>query len=154
MNPTQKITPFLWFDSNIGEAIDFYISTFQNAKIINKREYNGTVFTATIEIEGQEFMLLMGGPKFKFTPAISFFIKCKTQEEVDDLWQKLLADGGREDQCGWLVDKFGLSWQVIPDLLGQLLGGPDPAGANRAMQAMLKMRKINCKELQDAYDGK
>ncbi|MFL9485187.1 VOC family protein [Chitinophagaceae bacterium LWZ2-11] len=149
----QKITPFLWFDGNVEEAVDFYTSTFKNSKIINKRHHGGKVFTATFQLEGQEFMALDGGPQFKFSHAVSFFVKCKTQEEVDELWEKLSA-GGEQEQCGWLKDKFGLSWQIIPDALGKFLSDPDPAKSQRAMRAMLKMHKIDIQLLQDAYDGK
>ena len=153
----QKITPFLWFDGNAEEAMNYYTSIFKNSKILNVSRYGpgmpipeGTVMTATFLLEGQEFMVLNGGPLFKFTEAISFFIKCATQEEVDMYWNKLIADGGQESQCGWLKDKFGLSWQVIPDALGELLGHKDRAKAQRALQAMLKMKKIDIKTLQEA----
>lgn len=148
----QKITPFLWFDDNAEEAINFYTSIFKEAKIINERRMGDKLFTATIQLEGQEFMVLNGGPMYKFTPAVSFFVKCGTQAEVDYYWDKLLV-GGSEDMCGWLRDKFGLSWQIIPDALGTYLGGADPAGAQRAMQAMLKMRKLDVAALKAAYEG-
>jgi predicted 3-demethylubiquinone-9 3-methyltransferase (glyoxalase superfamily) len=154
----QKITPFLWFNDNAEEAMNFYTSVFRNSKIVNIRRYGdagpgpkGTVMTGTIQIEGQEFFVLNGGPQYKFTPAISLFVNCETQKEVDDLWEKLSA-GGRTDRCGWLQDKFGLSWQIIPSLLGKLLGDKDPKKANRVMQAMLQMDKIDTKKLQQAYD--
>jgi predicted 3-demethylubiquinone-9 3-methyltransferase (glyoxalase superfamily) len=154
----QKITPFLWFNDNAEEAMSFYTSVFRNSKIVNVRRYGdagpgpkGTVMTGTIQIEGQEFFVLNGGPKYKFTPAISLFVNCETQKDVDDLWEKLSA-GGRTDRCGWLQDKFGLSWQIIPSLLGKLLGDKDPKKANRVMQAMLQMDKIDTKKLQQAYD--
>ena len=156
----QKITPFLWFDGNAEEAANFYISIFKNSKMGKISRYGdagpgpkGSVMSVTFQIEGQEFFALNGGPHFKFTPAISFFVDCKTQEEVDELWDKLSA-GGRTDRCGWLQDKFGLSWQIIPTVLGQLLGDKDPQRAKRAMQAMLKMTKIDGKALQQAADGK
>src|SRR5919205_2203950 len=128
----QKITPFLWFDNNLEEAMTFYTSIFKNAKVVNVSRYGdagpgpkGTVMTATFQLEGQEFMALNGGPHFKFTEAVSFFVSCETQQEVDELWAKL-SDGGQEGQCGWLKDRFGLSWQIVPRALGQLLRDPDP----------------------------
>src|SRR5438270_4275518 len=154
----QKITPFLWFDDNAEEAINFYTSIFKNSKIIDMSRYPpngpgpaGKVMTATFELEGQQFMALNGGPMYKFTEAISLFVSCKTQGEVDELWEKLSA-GGEKGQCGWLKDKFGLSWQIIPTALGELLGDPDPAKAQRAMQAMLQMTKIDIKGLQQAAE--
>ena len=152
----QKITPFLWFDGNAEEAANFYISIFKNSKMGKITRYGdagpgpkGSAMSVTFQLEGQEFFALNGGPHFKFTPAISFFVDCKTQEEVDDLWEKLSA-GGRTDRCGWLQDKFGLSWQIIPTVLGQLLGDKDPQRAKRAMQAMLQMTKIDIEKLQQA----
>ena len=157
----QKITPFLWFDDNAEEAMNFYTSVFKNAKVKNASHYpegfpgmGGKLMTGTMEIEGQEFMVLNGGPMYKFTEAISFFVKCETQEEVDYYWNKLTADGGQESRCGWLKDKYGLSWQIIPDALGQLLGAPDREKAGRAMQAMMGMAKIDIAGLQNAFDGK
>jgi predicted 3-demethylubiquinone-9 3-methyltransferase (glyoxalase superfamily) len=156
----QKITPFLWFDGNAEEAANFYISIFKNSKMGKISRYGdagpgpkGSAMSVTFQIEGQEFFALNGGPKFKFTPAISFFVNCETQQEVDELWEKLSA-GGRTDRCGWLQDKFGLSWQIIPTVLGQLLGDKDPQRAKRAMQAMLQMTKLDGKALQEAADGK
>jgi len=152
----QKVTPFLWFDGNAEEAANFYISIFKNSKMGKISRYGdagpgpkGSAMSVTFQIEGQEFFALNGGPQFKFTPAISFFVNCETQQEVDDLWEKLSA-GGRTDRCGWLQDKFGLSWQIIPTVLGQLLGDKDPQRAKRAMQAMLQMTKIDIKKLQQA----
>jgi predicted 3-demethylubiquinone-9 3-methyltransferase (glyoxalase superfamily) len=152
----QKITPFLWFDGNAEEAANFYISIFKNSKMGKISRYGdagpgpkGSVMSVTFQIEGQEFFALNGGPQFKFTPAISFFVNCETQQEVDELWEKLSA-GGRTDRCGWLQDKFGLSWQIIPTVLGQLLGDKDPQRAKRAMQAMLQMTKIDIEKLQQA----
>jgi len=152
----QKITPFLWFDGNAEEAANFYISIFKNSKMGKISRYGeagpgpkGSAMSVTFQIEGQEFFALNGGPQFKFTPAISFFVNCETQQEVDDLWEKLSA-GGRTDRCGWLQDKFGLSWQIIPTVLGQLLGDKDPQRAKRAMQAMLQMTKIDINKLQQA----
>ena len=152
----QKITPFLWFDGNAEEAANFYISIFKNSKMGKISRYGdagpgpkGSAMSVTFQIEGQEFFALNGGPQFKFTPAISFLVNCESQQEVDDLWEKLSA-GGRTDRCGWLQDKFGLSWQIIPTVLGQLLGDKDPQRAKRAMQAMLQMTKIDINKLQQA----
>jgi len=152
----QKITPFLWYDGNAEEAANFYISIFKNSKMGKISRYGdagpgpkGSVMSVTFQIEGQEFFALNGGPHFKFTPAISFFVNCETQQEVDDLWEKL-STGGRTDRCGWLQDKFGVSWQIIPTVLGQLLGDKDPQRAKRAMQAMLQMTKIDINKLQQA----
>jgi predicted 3-demethylubiquinone-9 3-methyltransferase (glyoxalase superfamily) len=140
----QKITPFLWFDTQAEEAANFYVSIFKNSKMGKISRYGdagpgpkGSVMSVTFQIEGQEFFALNGGPQFKFTPAISFFVNCETQKEVDELWEKLSA-GGRTDRCGWLQDKFGVSWQIIPTVLGRLLGDKDPHRAKRAMEAMLK----------------
>lgn len=155
----QKITPFLWFDSQAEEAMHFYVSIFKNSKVGNVARYGdagpgpkGSVMLAAFELEGQQFMALNGGPQFPFTPAISLFVDCETQEEVDELWEKLSA-GGKPDQCGWLKDKFGLSWQIIPKALGELVGGKDPAKASRAMKAMLRMSKIDIAALKRAHDG-
>jgi predicted 3-demethylubiquinone-9 3-methyltransferase (glyoxalase superfamily) len=155
----QKITPFLWFDGNAEEAMNFYTSIFKNSKIGHVRRYGeagpgpkGSVMTATFQIEGQEFMALNGGPTFKFTPAISFFVNCETQQEVDELWKKLSA-GGETMQCGWLKDKFGVSWQIIPKALGELLGDKDPQKSQRVMKAMMKMIKIDVEGLKRAYEG-
>ena len=151
----KKITPFLWFNGNLKEAIGFYTSVFRNTQVMNTRELNGPegsrILTAAFEIEGQQFMALDGGPAFSFNPAVSFFIRCKDQEEVDALWNKL-SDGGAEEACGWLRDKFGLSWQVIPDTLERLLNDPDPVKANNVMQAMLQMKKIDIRTLEEAYN--
>jgi predicted 3-demethylubiquinone-9 3-methyltransferase (glyoxalase superfamily) len=146
----QKITPFLWFDNNLEEAMNFYTSIFKNARITNVSKNGGEVFTATFELEGQQFMGLNGGPMFKFTEAVSFFVSCETQAEVDDYWQKLIAGGGQESRCGWLKDKFGLSWQIIPDILGELLHGKDQWVAKNVMDAMLKMGKIDIAALEAA----
>lgn len=154
----QKITPFLWFDGNAEEAIKFYTSIFKNSKIGNVSRYGdagpgpkGTVMSATFQLEGQEFFALNGGPQFKFTPAISFFVDCETQEEVDELWEKLSA-GGDKQRCGWLRDKYGLSWQIIPSVLGRMLQDKDPLKAQRVMKAMLEMDKIDIKRLRQAYE--
>lgn len=149
----QKITPFLWFDNNLEEAIKFYTSIFKNAQIVDLRNLGNNIITATIELEGQRFYAIQAGPQFKFTPAISFFVSCTTQEEVDHYWYKLLEGGGVEEQCGWLKDRYGLSWQIIPDALGHLMGDPDKAKAGRVMQAMLGMRKIEIAGLEAAYNG-
>lgn len=151
----QKITPFLWFDTQAEEAMEFYTSIFKNSKIVHvNRLPDGKALTGTFVLDGSEFMALNAGPHFKFNEAVSFFIKCEDQEEVDYYWTKLIADGGQESQCGWLKDKYGLSWQVIPDALGKYLGDKDPAKAQRVMQAMLKMKKIVVKDLEQAYNQK
>lgn len=154
----QKIVPFLWFDGKAEEAMNFYVSIFKNSKVLSVTRYGpagpgpkGTVMSATFQLEGQQFYALNGGPQFKFTPAISLFVNCQTQQEVDDLWKKLSA-GGREDQCGWLQDKYGLSWQIIPTVLGEMLGDKDAGKAERVMRAMLQMKKIDIKGLRQAYD--
>ncbi len=149
----KKITPFLWFDKNAEEAMNFYVSIFKNSKIgsIQRAGPDGPVMSVTFQLEGQDFMALNAGPEFKFNEAISFFVDCKTQEEVDELWEKLTADGGEESQCGWLKDKFGLSWQIIPSALGELLGDKDAGKAARVMQAMLEMKKIDIAGLKQAY---
>lgn len=154
----QKITPFLWFDGRAEEAARFYTSIFKNAKVLSVSRFGdagpgpkGTVMTATFELEGQQFIALNGGPQFKFTEAISFFVNCETQAEVDALWERLSA-GGEQGRCGWLKDKFGLSWQIIPTALGQMLQDKDPAKAQRVMQAMLQMSKLDIERLRHAYD--
>jgi len=155
----QKITPFLWFDGKAEEAMNFYVSIFKNSKVGSVSRYGdagpgpkGSVMSATFQLEGQDFYALNGGPMFSFTPAISFFVNCETQAEVDELWEKLSV-GGQTQQCGWLQDKFGVSWQIIPTALGRMLGDKDRAKANRVMMAMLQMTKIDIKGLQQAYDG-
>jgi predicted 3-demethylubiquinone-9 3-methyltransferase (glyoxalase superfamily) len=154
----QKIVPFLWFDGQAEEAMNFYVSIFKDSKIKSVHRYGeagpgpkGTVMSGNFELNGQEFMALNGGPQFSFTPAISFFVNCETQAEVDELWEKLSA-GGEKSRCGWLRDKYGVSWQIIPTALGKLLGDPDRAKASRVMQAMLQMDKIDIQGLQRAYD--
>src|SRR6266581_4436293 len=160
----QKITPFLWFDDKAEEAVSFYTSIFKNSKIVKIARYGdagaqvsgrpkGTVMTVAFQLEGQQFVALNGGPQFKFTEAISFVVNCETQEEVDYYWEKLSA-GGKEVQCGWLKDKFGLSWQIVPTVLGELLSDKDAAKAQRVMQAMLKMVKLDIKKLKQAAKGK
>jgi predicted 3-demethylubiquinone-9 3-methyltransferase (glyoxalase superfamily) len=155
----QKITPFLWFNDQAEEAMNFYVSIFKNSgagKITRYGEAGpgpkGTVMSATFQLEGQEFFALNGGPQFPFTPAISFFVDCKTQEEVDELWEKLSA-GGKTNRCGWLQDKYGLSWQIIPSVLTELLRDKDPEKSKRVMQAMLQMSKIDVAGLKRAYEG-
>jgi predicted 3-demethylubiquinone-9 3-methyltransferase (glyoxalase superfamily) len=152
----NKITPFLWFDDNAEEALNFYTSVFKNSKVKNALRMgpNGAFLTGTFELEGQEFMVLNAGPVFQFNEAVSFFVKCKDQEEVDYYWNKFIDGGGQESKCGWLKDKFGLSWQIIPNALSELMGDKDQVKAQRVMQAMMKMVKIDVKKLQDAYDGK
>jgi predicted 3-demethylubiquinone-9 3-methyltransferase (glyoxalase superfamily) len=154
----QKITPYLWFDDNAEEAVNFYVSVFKNAKIGSVTRYGdarpgtqGKVMTMTFELEGLEFVALNGGPHFKFTEAISLFVNCATQAEVDELWEKLSA-GGEEQQCGWLKDKYGLSWQIIPQALMDLMQDKDPAKAQRVLEAMLKMIKIDIAALRRAYE--
>jgi predicted 3-demethylubiquinone-9 3-methyltransferase (glyoxalase superfamily) len=148
----QKITPFLWFNNNAEEAMNFYVSIFKNSKIINiqRQGKNGPVFTATFQLEGQRFFVLNGGPQFKFTEAVSFFVNCETQKEVDTLWAKL-SEGGEIQQCGWLKDKYGLSWQIIPSILPKLLQDKDTEKSKRVMNAMLQMKKIDIKTLKQAY---
>ncbi len=149
----KKITPFLWFDTQAEDAMNFYVSVFTNSKILSVAPGpNGIASSVSFEIEGQEFMAFNAGPHFKFNEAISMFVNCQTQEEVDELWSKLTADGGEESQCGWLKDKFGLSWQIIPSALGELLGDKDAEKAGRVMQAMLGMSKIDIAGLRRAYE--
>ncbi|AMR30837.1 hypothetical protein A0256_05070 [Mucilaginibacter sp. PAMC 26640] len=154
----QKITPFLWFNGNVGEAIDFYTSVFKNSAIKNVNRLpddltgRGKVLTATFELEGIEFMILDGGDYYKLNPAVSFFVKCKDQAEVDELWDKLGAEG-QPMRCGWITDKFGVSWQIIPDALGKLMGDADPEKAQRVMHAMMKMVKIEVAGLEAAYNN-
>ena len=154
----QKITPFLWFDDRAEEAKDFYVSIFKNSRTVSIMRYGengpgtkGTVMSATFELEGQPFIALNGGPMFAFSPAISFFVSCETQEEVDTLWEQLSA-GGEKQLCGWLRDKFGVSWQIVPSVLGDMLNDADAEKADRVMQAMLRMTKLDIAGLQQAYD--
>jgi predicted 3-demethylubiquinone-9 3-methyltransferase (glyoxalase superfamily) len=155
----QKITPFLWFDNQAEEAARFYTSIFKNSRILSISRYGeagprpaGTVMTVAFELDGQEFTALNGGPEFKFTEAISFVVNCQTQEEVDELWEKL-TQGGEEVQCGWLKDKYGLSWQIIPTALMEMLQDKDAERAQRVMKAMLQMKKIDIPTLKQAYEG-
>jgi predicted 3-demethylubiquinone-9 3-methyltransferase (glyoxalase superfamily) len=159
----QKITPFLWFDDKAEEAVTFYASIFKNSKIGGITRYDeagakaagrpkGSAMTVEFQLEGQEFVALNGGPHFKFTEAISFVVNCETQDEVDSFWEKL-AEGGQEVQCGWLKDKYGLSWQIVPTVLPELLKDKDPAKAKRVMEAMLQMKKIDISKLKEAAEG-
>jgi predicted 3-demethylubiquinone-9 3-methyltransferase (glyoxalase superfamily) len=155
----KKISPFLWFDHELEDAMNFYVSTFDNSRVLDVSRdpvgvggAKGRVFTATFELAGQEFMGLNAGPEFKFNEAVSFFVSCETQEQVDALWERLTSDGGEESQCGWLKDKFGLSWQIIPRALPEMLQDKDPAKAKRVMEAMLQMKKIDIAGLKRAYD--
>jgi predicted 3-demethylubiquinone-9 3-methyltransferase (glyoxalase superfamily) len=159
--PAQKITPMLWFDDKAEEAVNFYTSLFPNSKIISIARYGeagpgpeGSVMTASFQLAGQEFVALNGGPHFKFNEAISLVINCDSQEEVDRYWEKLTADGGEESQCGWLKDKYGLSWQVTPKILIQLVQDPDKEKASRVFQAMMKMKKIEIPKLLEAAEQK
>lgn len=156
----QTIKPCLWFDTQALAAANFYVSIFKNSKLGKVSYYGdgaplpkGTVLTVTFQLDGQEFMGLNGGPVFKFTEAVSFVVNCETQAEIDDYWKKLTANGGQEVQCGWLKDKFGLSWQIVPTALGKLMEDKDPAKTNRVMQALMKMVKLDVNGLQQAYRG-
>jgi predicted 3-demethylubiquinone-9 3-methyltransferase (glyoxalase superfamily) len=158
-NEMQKITPFLWFDNQAEEAVNLYTSIFKDSKIVSVSRYGeespgpkGTVMTINFRLAGEDFFALNGGPVFKFNPAISFFVNCETQEEVDFLWEKL-TDGGEIEQCGWLKDRFGVSWQIVPSILGELLQDKDAAKAGRVMQAMLKMKKLDIAGLMRASQG-
>jgi predicted 3-demethylubiquinone-9 3-methyltransferase (glyoxalase superfamily) len=154
----QKIAPCLWFDGKAEEAMRFYTSIFKNSKVVDVMRYGeagpgqkGTVMAATFELDGQEFKALNGGPMYEFSPAVSFFVKCETQEEVDDFWAKLL-EGGTPQRCGWLTDRFGVSWQIVPTILGEMLQDEDAEKAKRVMQAMLGMVKLDIALLKRAYD--
>ena len=147
------ITPFLWFDTQAEEAMNFYSSIFKRSKVISVNRVQGKVMSVRFELEGLEFMGLNAGPTFPFTEAISFFVGCETQQEIDELWAKLTADGGATSRCGWLKDKFGLSWQIIPNALGRMLSDKDAAKSQRVMNAMLQMDKLDLKRLQQAYNG-
>ena len=160
MNKTiQKITPFLWFDNQAEEAAKFYTSIFKNSKVTTVARYGeagpgpkGSVMMVVFEIEGQQFIALNGGPHFKFTEAISFVVNCETQEEIDELWKKL-SEGGQEVQCGWLKDKYGLSWQIVPTVMGKMMSDKDPERSQRVMKAMLQMKKLDIAGLEEAYRG-
>jgi predicted 3-demethylubiquinone-9 3-methyltransferase (glyoxalase superfamily) len=159
----QKITPYLWFEDNAEEAAKFYTSIFKNSRVIDDITHygesaaevsgrpKGTVMTVTFELEGQRFMALNGGPIFKFSPAISFLVNCETQQEVDDLWEKL-SEGGQVEQCGWLKDKFGVSWQIVPNVLGEMIKDKDAKKSERVIKAMLQMKKIDIQGLRKAYE--
>ncbi len=150
----KKITPFLWFDTQAEEAMNFYVSLFKNSKVLGiSRGPDGKAFTVSFELDGQEFMGLNAGPQYQFNEAVSMYVNCEDQAEADYFWNALTAGEGEESMCGWLKDKYGLSWQIIPKQLGELMGGPDPQKSGRVMQAMLKMRKIVIAELQKAYNG-
>ena len=160
----QKITPFLWYDDNAEEAANLYVSIFKNSKVLTVTHYDdagsqaagrpeGSVMTVAFELEGQKFTAINAGPHFKFTEAVSFVVNCESQEEVDYFWEKLTADGGKESQCGWLKDKYGLSWQITPRILIELLEDKDPAKSHRAMKAMLQMKKIDIAALKQAAEG-
>jgi len=160
MSSKQKITPFLWFDNNAEEAVDFYVSIFKNSRIGKIARYGdagpgpkGTVMTCSFELDGQQFTALNAGPMFRFNEAISFVVNCENQAEVDDLWNKLTADGGAPSQCGWLKDKFGLSWQITPTVLMELIADKDPEKSKRVMEAMLQMTKIDIEKLKEAHKG-
>ena len=158
----QRITPFLWFDDQAEAAANFYVSVFKNSKITGTSHYTGeepsgqkgSVMTVSFELDGQEFVALNGGPRFKFTEAVSFVVNCETQEEIDYYWGKLSADGGEEVQCGWLTDKFGLSWQVVPAKIREWMEDKDPARTQRVMHAVMQMKKLDMAAMQRAYDGK
>ena len=154
----QKIAPFLWFDHQAEEAMNFYVSVFKNSKVLSVNRYGdagpgpkGSVMTASFELDGQVFTAFNGGPVYKFSPAISFVVHCETQAEVDEYWEKL-SEGGKENQCAWLDDKFGVSWQIVPNALIELLSDPDPAKSGRVMHAMLQMKKIDIEKLKQAYE--
>jgi len=157
----QKITPFLWFDNNAEQAAEFYVSVFKNSKILNVSRYGdagpgpkGSVMVVNFQLAGQEFTALNGGPLFKFSEAFSLVVNCENQKELDEYWSKLTSGGGQESQCGWLKDKFGFSWQIVPTELGTLISGKDPAKANRVMQALLQMKKLDIAKLRLAAEGK
>ena len=154
----QKITPFLWFDNQAEEAAHFYVSIVKNSKIVSIARYGeagpgpkGSIMTVVFQLDAQEFIALNGGPQFKFNEAISFVVNCETQEEVDELWEKL-SEGGEKVECGWLKDKYGVSWQIVPTVLGEMLTDPDPVKSQRVMQAMLRMKKIEIEGLKRAYE--
>jgi len=150
----KKITPFLWFDTQAEEAMNFYCSVFKNAKVGEiSRGPDGNAFTVNFQLEGQDFIALNAGPMFKFNESISMFVSCEDQAEVDYFWNKLTADGGEESMCGWLKDKYGLSWQIVPKQSGDYIGGPAPVKAQRGMQAMLQKHKLVIADLNKAYDG-
>jgi predicted 3-demethylubiquinone-9 3-methyltransferase (glyoxalase superfamily) len=161
----KEITPFLWFDNNAEEAANFYVSIFKNSKVLKVTHYGGaaaqaarrpesSVMTVEFELNGQKFVGLNGGPIFKFTEAVSFAVNCDTQEEIDYFWEKLSGDGGKEVECGWLKDKYGLSWQIVPTILDELVQASDPEKTNRVMGALMQMKKLNIAKLKEAAAGK
>ena len=147
----KKITPFLWFDTQAEEAMNHYVSIFKNSKVLNVNRAGGKVLTVTFELDGQQFIGLNAGPQFKFTEAVSFLVNCETQEEVDGFWDKL-SQGGEKGRCGWLKDKFGLSWQIVPSALSRLMSDPNPKKSKAVFEVMMKMNKIEISDLQRAYD--
>ena len=158
--PNQKITPFLWFDTQAEEAAEFYTSLFKNSKILQVSRYGdagpgpkGSVMVVSFQLAGQEFTALNGGPRFKFSEAFSFVVKCENQKEIDEYWRKLTAGGGQESMCGWLKDRFGFSWQIVPAEMGKLMSQKDPQKAGRVMQAMLQMKKLDIAKLEAAANG-
>jgi predicted 3-demethylubiquinone-9 3-methyltransferase (glyoxalase superfamily) len=148
---TPKVRPFLWFDTQAEEAMNLYVSVFKNSKVLSVNRAGGRVVSVSFELDGQQFLALNAGPKYKFTEAVSFFVDCETQDEVDYFWEKLIAGGGEPSRCGWLKDKFGLSWQIVPSALFRLMGDPDPAKSQAVVQAMLKMNKIIIADLERAH---
>lgn len=148
------ITPFLWYDNQAEDAMALYTSIFKNAKVISVNKAQGRTISVSFELDGQRFTALNGGPHYKFSEATSFFVGCTTQQEIDHYWTKLTADGGEPGRCGWLKDKFGVSWQIVPNALGEMLGDKDPAKGQRVLSAMLQMKKLDLGQLQNAYDGK
>ena len=148
------ITPFLWYDNQAEEAMDLYTSIFKNAKVLSVNKAQGRTISVSFVLEGQQFTALNGGPHYKFSEATSFFVGCTTQQEIDHYWTKLTADGGEPGRCGWLKDKFGVSWQIVPTALGEMLGDTDPSKGQRVLSAMLQMNKLDLGQLQNAYDGK
>lgn len=154
----QKITPFLWFDGKAEEAMNFYTAVFKNSKVLSITRYGegapgpkGTVMTGTFQLEGQKFIALNGGPHFTFSPAISFFVNCETQQEIDEFWEKL-SEGGEKQRCGWLKDRYGVSWQIVPAILGEMLKDAEPEKSNRVMKALLQMDKLEIEALKHAYE--
>jgi len=155
----QKITPFFWYDNQAEEAMNFYVSIFKNSRVLGVTRYGksgpgpeGSVLTAAFELEGQKFTALNGGPRFKFNESVSFVVNCETQEEIDYFWEKLSFDGGQESQCGWLKDKFGLSWQVVPTILPELITSKDPKKSESVMQAIMQMKKLDLAKLKQAAE--
>ena len=147
----QKVSPFLWFDGNAEEAVSFYVLAFKSAKVTSvRRSPDGKYFGGSLQIEGQEFMVLNGGPQYKFSPAVSFYVSCEDQAEIDRLWEKL-CEGGEPNRCGWVTDKFGVTWQIVPRIFGELTSGPDGAATKRVFDAMMKMTKFNIAALERAY---